>query len=77
MILTHRPVIFGGLAIQFIPGLDLIFLLIGLEAWLASPILVKIIYSGKLWNQQAWLCGFEGYCDIATVETSVFGYNMG
>lgn len=44
--------------------------------WLASPYLVKIMYGGKFWDQQAWLFGFEGYTDIATIEALLFGYNM-
>ncbi|KAF8858805.1 hypothetical protein BDZ45DRAFT_621946 [Acephala macrosclerotiorum] len=51
-------------------------LLIGLTTWLASPYLVKIMYGGKFWNQQAWLFGFEGHLDIGTIENLIFGYNM-
>jgi hypothetical protein len=53
-----------------------IFLLVGLTTWLASPYLVKIMYGGKFWDQQAWLFGLEGYADIATIESLIFGYNM-
>ncbi|KUJ09354.1 uncharacterized protein LY89DRAFT_701395 [Mollisia scopiformis] len=52
-------------------------LLIGLITWLASPYLVKIMYGGKFWDQQAWLFGFEGHLDIGTIESLIFGYNMG
>jgi hypothetical protein len=37
---------------------------------------VKVICGGKFWDQQAWLFGFEGYADIATIEALIFGYNM-
>lgn len=50
--------------------------MISLGTWLASPYLVKIMYGGKFWNQQAWLFGFEGHLDIGTIESLLFGYNM-
>ncbi|KAE8454570.1 hypothetical protein EG329_000193 [Mollisiaceae sp. DMI_Dod_QoI] len=51
-------------------------LIIGLGTWLASPYLVKIMYGGKFWDQQAWLFGFEGHLDIGTIESLIFGYDM-
>jgi hypothetical protein len=44
---------------------------------LASPYLVRVIYSGKLWGTQAWFFGFEGYLDLATIEPQIFGAYMG
>jgi hypothetical protein len=44
---------------------------------LASPYLIRLIYSGKLWNTQAWFFGFEGYLDLATIESQIFGAYMG
>ena len=42
----------------------------------ASPYLVRLLFTGKLWDTQALLFGFEGYMDIATIETHLFGANM-
>jgi len=44
---------------------------------LASPYFVRVIYSGKLWGTQAWFFGFEGYLDLATIESQIFGAYMG
>lgn len=59
-----------------VSGLGAFFLVIGLLTWLASPYLLKIIYGGKLWGQQAWIFGVEGYVDAGTIEALIFGYNM-
>jgi len=53
-----------------------IFLLVGLGTWLASPCLIRVVYGGKLWDQQAWIFGVEGYVDCGTLEALIFGYNM-
>lgn len=53
-----------------------IFLSFGLGTLLASPYLVRILYGGKLWDQQAWIFGIEGYVDRGTLEALIFGYNM-
>jgi hypothetical protein len=44
---------------------------------LASPYLVRVISSGKLWGTQARVFGFEGYLDLATIESQIFGAYMG
>ena len=54
-----------------------IFLTIALLIILGSPYIIRILYSGKLWAQQAWFFGFEGYMDIETIERHIFGANMG
>ncbi|KAF4624294.1 hypothetical protein G7Y89_g13878 [Cudoniella acicularis] len=54
-----------------------ILLALGLAVILASPYLVRVIYGGKLWGTQAWFFGFEGYMDLATIETHIFGAYMG
>ena len=58
-------------------GLGAFLLLVSLIVILASPYLVRVIYSGKLWNTQAWFFGFEGYLDLATIESQIFGAYMG
>jgi hypothetical protein len=50
-----------------------ILLVISLLAILASPYLVRVLYGGKLWGTQPWFFGFEGYLDIETIETNIFG----
>lgn len=42
----------------------------------ASPYLIRLLFTGKLWNTPALLFGFEGYMDIKTIETHLFGANM-
>jgi len=57
-------------------GIGIVLLLLALVITSASPYLVRVLYSGKLWNTQALFFGFEGYMDIATIETHIFGANM-
>jgi len=53
-----------------------ILLVISLVTILASPYLIRLIYGGKLWGAQAWFFGFEGYLDLVTIESSIYGsYN--
>lgn len=54
-----------------------IFLTIALLITLASPYIIRKLYSGKLWGTQAWFFGFEGYMDISTIEKHIFGTDMG
>ena len=51
-----------------------IFLILALITILLSPLLVTHIYGGKLWSTQPWLFGFEGYLDLSTIETKIFGF---
>ncbi len=37
----------------------------------------RVVYTGKLWGTQAWFQGFEGYMDLATIESHIFGAYMG
>ncbi|KAH0562481.1 hypothetical protein GP486_002827 [Trichoglossum hirsutum] len=63
--------------VTFLIPLAAIFLVQSLLVILASPYLVRVIYSGKLWGQQAWFFGFEGHLDLATIESYIFGSYMG
>ena len=49
------------------------WLLVSLLTILASPYLVRVQYGGKLWGTQPWFFGFEGYLDIETIESNIFG----
>jgi hypothetical protein len=57
--------------------LGVILLLIALPSILSYPYLIRIIYGGKVWSSQPWFFGFEGYLDIATIESKIFGANFG
>ena len=54
-----------------------ILLVISLLVTFASPILVRMLYTGKLWATQPWFFGFEGYMPLSTIERHVFGRNFG
>jgi hypothetical protein len=59
---------------QIVVGVLLLLVALGILG--ASPYLVRLLWSGKLWDTQALFFGFEGYMDIATIETHIFGTNM-
>ncbi|KAH8712194.1 hypothetical protein GQ44DRAFT_830056 [Phaeosphaeriaceae sp. PMI808] len=42
-----------------------------------SPWLLRMLFLGKFWDQQCWFFGFEGYMNIDTIETQIFGGRMG
>lgn len=50
-----------------------VMLIIGLLPILASPWLIRRLYSGKLWFTQAWFFGLEGYMPIEEIEANIFG----
>jgi hypothetical protein len=52
-------------------------ILLALIPVLASPWLLRVVIGGKLWYTDAKLFGFEGYMDIKTIESYIFGYEMG
>jgi hypothetical protein len=54
----------------------IVLLLLAIAVVGASPYLVRLLFTGKLWDTQALFFGFEGYMDIATTETHIFGANM-
>ena len=58
-------------------ALGAIFLLISLTLILLAPYIIRLLYTGKLWDTQAWFFGFEGYMDISTIERHIFGADMG
>jgi hypothetical protein len=70
-----------GIGLATIPGplgaLGIVVLVFSLLIILASPYLIRIVYTGKLWATQAWFQGFEGYMDLATIESHIFGAYMG
>ncbi|KAF8853895.1 hypothetical protein BDZ45DRAFT_748059 [Acephala macrosclerotiorum] len=44
--------------------------------FLSAPFLTRILYRGKFFGTQCWLFGFEGYLDIETIESQIFGSRM-
>lgn len=54
-----------------------ILLIFSLILILLSPILILHIYSGKVWNSQPWLFGFEGHLDLRVIERKIFGFPCG
>jgi hypothetical protein len=54
-----------------------IFLVIAIIGILLAPLLTLHVYSGKLWNTQPWLFGFEGHMDIEEIEMRIFGFPSG
>lgn len=65
---SGNPTILGIGAILLVIGLCFIFL---------APYIIRVLYTGKIWGVQAWFFGFEGYMDISTIETHIFGADMG
>lgn len=51
-----------------------VFLIVALILILLSPILILHIYSGKVWNSQPWLFGFEGHMSLEEIEKTIFGF---
>ena len=58
-------------------GIGAFFLAIALCFIFISPYIIRVLYTGKLWDTQAWFFGFEGYMDISTIEQHIFGADMG
>jgi hypothetical protein len=58
-------------------GFGAIFLVVAIIGILLAPFLVLHVYSGKVWNTQPWLFGFEGHMNIEEVETRIFGFPSG
>ncbi|OXV08124.1 hypothetical protein Egran_04114 [Elaphomyces granulatus] len=62
--------------IPALAGIGGIILAFALVVILTSPYLVRLLYIGKMWGAQPWLFGFEGYMDLQTIESHIFGSNM-
>jgi hypothetical protein len=79
MILRFSPVVFLTGAILMVTtskGIGIVLLILGLGVIAASPYLIRLLFTGKLWDTQALFLGFEGYMDIKTIETHLFGACM-
>jgi hypothetical protein len=60
-----------------IAGLGYFIIAFSLAIILSSPYLMRIVYGGKIWQRHAWFFGFEGYMDLATIESHIFGTYVG
>lgn len=58
-------------------GAGAILLILGLVLILLSPMLILHLYSGKVWNAQPWLFGFEGHMDVRQIERKIWGFPCG
>lgn len=58
-------------------GIGAVILVITLVLIILSPWIIRILYAGKIWGTQAWFFGFEGYLDIETIESHIFGSKKG
>jgi hypothetical protein len=56
---------------------SLVIFLLAMIVVLTSPILLMATYRSKFWGTQSWFFGIEGYVDIGTLESSLFGINLG
>ena len=59
--------------LAFRPAAGAFLLVLALLGMLLSPYLVRVLYGGKLWGAQPWFFGVEGYLDLDTTETHIFG----
>jgi hypothetical protein len=58
-------------------GIGVILMIIGLIGVAMTPELVVKRAGGKIWSNEPWLFGIEGYCNIGEIETAIFGMNLG
>ncbi|KAL8710890.1 MAG: hypothetical protein Q9225_007220 [Loekoesia sp. 1 TL-2023] len=54
-----------------------IFMALSLSIGLASPLLIKWLYLGKVWSAQPWFFGIEGYMSLPDIEKHLFGADLG
>ncbi|KAJ5611557.1 hypothetical protein N7528_008662 [Penicillium herquei] len=60
----------------FLSGLGGVLVVIAVLTFFCSPYLTRLLYGGKFWGSQAWLFGFEGYADLETIESQIFGGSL-
>jgi len=65
----------GGSGTLFTLGV--ILLIYSLVLMALAPWLLRLLYLGKFWDQQCWFFGFEGYMNLETIETQIFGGRLG
>ncbi|EDU46851.1 hypothetical protein PtrSN002B_008479 [Pyrenophora tritici-repentis] len=65
----------GGSGTLFTLGV--VLLVYSLILMALAPWLLRLLYLGKFWDQQCWFFGFEGYMNLETIETQIFGGRLG
>ncbi|MCJ1249069.1 hypothetical protein MMC30_006291 [Trapelia coarctata] len=50
-----------------------VFMGLALTVMLSSPILIRAIYRGKVWDVQPWFFGVEGHMSLPDLELHIFG----
>ncbi|KAL7777032.1 hypothetical protein CFE70_007453 [Pyrenophora teres f. teres 0-1] len=65
----------GGSGTLFTIGV--VLLVYSLILMALAPWLLRLLYLGKFWDQQCWFFGFEGYMNLETIETQIFGGRLG
>lgn len=65
------------IAMPFTKAIGVLLLIYSIILMGLSPWLLRMLYLGKFWDQQCWLFGVEGYLDIDTIESQIFGGRMG
>jgi hypothetical protein len=53
------------------------FFVPGIIGVLLTPEILLKRAGGKIWGNQPWLFGIEGYCNIGDIEAAIFGINLG
>ncbi|KAJ5930394.1 hypothetical protein N7466_005887 [Penicillium verhagenii] len=61
---------------DFFFAIGILLLATAATTFVTSPYLTRLLYRGKFWGSQAWLFGFEGYADIKTIESQIFGARL-
>jgi hypothetical protein len=73
---VEEPNVNAALGMQLLaPGI--FFSELGFMGVLFRPEFLMTEYSGKKWQNQPWLFGIEGHCDIGEIESKLFGTNEG
>lgn len=52
-------------------------IVMSLPIFLAAPYIVSVVYGGKVWDVDPYFLGFEGYLDLETIESNIYGAAMG
>ncbi|KAJ5736708.1 uncharacterized protein N7483_001833 [Penicillium malachiteum] len=60
----------------FTAVLGALLVVLAVLTFFCAPYLTRLLYGGKFWGSQAWLFGFEGYADLETIESQIFGGNL-
>jgi hypothetical protein len=80
MLRLSGVVFIGAIVLLVIPTtftVGVVLLIYSMMIMALSPWLLRLLYLGKFYDQQCWFFGFEGYMDLATIESQIFGGRLG